>query len=304
MDWENLQADENLSCSNYTAGTISNKHYTVIHHNAGVNMSFQQVLNAFNNNGTSAHYDVDGSGRVCQYVNDRDTAYHAGNWNANVASIGIEHANNGSNPWTISDATMDAGAHLVAAIHKKYGFGKPQWGVNMFPHSHFTATACPGELNASQKDSYEYLAKKWYDLMCGSHNPLPIEAVDKAVYRLYNAANGDHLYTKNHNEAELLQSAGYVYEGIGWYEGDGEYVYRVYNPNTGEHFLTDNHEEHDQLITSGWRCEGVGFNMGSVQRLWRLFNGTQHMYTVSEVEFNALISEGWIAENTNIYVNI
>lgn len=303
MNFDTLDADTNLACSNYTAGTISNKKYTVIHHNAGVGMSFQQVLNAFNGNGTSAHYDVDINGCICQYVNDRDTAYHAGNWDANVASIGIEHANNSSSPWTISDATMDAGAHLVAAIHKKYGFGRPQWGVNMFPHSHFTATACPGELADTQKASYEYLAQKWYDLMVGAVDPLPIEEVDKAVYRLYNASTGDHLYTKNHNEAELVQTFGYVYEGIGWYEGEGAYVYRLYNPNTGEHFLTDNHEEHDILLTSGWNCEGIGFNQGTTTRLKRLYNGSVHFYTASDAETESLVNTGWTLEYTDIWVD-
>ncbi|WP_240628811.1 peptidoglycan recognition protein family protein [Trueperella pyogenes] len=71
------------------------------------------------------HYQVDSNGRIGQLVWDRDTAWHAGNWEANTTSIGIEHADISSKPWRISEACLDNGAHLVAAICHYYKLGRP-----------------------------------------------------------------------------------------------------------------------------------------------------------------------------------
>ena len=60
---------------------------------------------------------------IGQLVWDADTAWHADDWDANITSIGVEHADINTNPWTISDATLDNGAHLVAALCKYYGLG-------------------------------------------------------------------------------------------------------------------------------------------------------------------------------------
>ncbi len=172
-DWNNLQADQNL---------LMNKHYTpgragrsintiVLHHNAG-RLSIQECWNVWQTRQASAHYQVDVNGRIGQLVWDRDTAWHAGNWEANCTSIGIEHANNHvGNPWTISDATLENGAHLVAAICVYYKLGRPEWGTNVFGHKNFAATSCPGEIADSQNARYMQRAQYWYDQMTGSNTP-------------------------------------------------------------------------------------------------------------------------------------
>ncbi|MDD7505539.1 MAG: N-acetylmuramoyl-L-alanine amidase, partial [Actinomycetaceae bacterium] len=119
-------------------------------------------------------YQVDSNGRIGQLVWDRDTAWHAGNWEANCTSIGIEHANNHvGNPWTISDATLENGAHLVAALCRYYKLGRPQWGKNVFGHKHFAATSCPGEIAGSQNSKYMTRAQYWYDHMTSGKTPAP-----------------------------------------------------------------------------------------------------------------------------------
>ena len=171
-DWANLIADENK---------ILNKHYTpgraghaikhvVVHHNAA-NLSIKGCYDTWQTREASAHYQVDANGRIGQLVHDRDTAWHAGNWNANLESIGIEHADISTSPWKISDKTLDNGAHLVAAICRFYKLGRPQWGVNVFPHSHFQATACPASIYGAQKDAYIKRAQEWYDRMTGGKAP-------------------------------------------------------------------------------------------------------------------------------------
>ena len=61
---------------------------------------------------------------------------------ANTTSIGIEHSDMTSDPWTVSEACLDNGANLVAAVCKFYGLSRPAWGKNVFGHKDFSATAC------------------------------------------------------------------------------------------------------------------------------------------------------------------
>lgn len=168
-DWNNLDADENLILSTHMTkgrqGRRINK--IVLHHNGG-NLTGKGCYDVWQTREASAHYQVAADGRITQLVWDTDTAWHAGNWDANLTSIGVEHADISSNPWRISDATLDNGAHLVAALCKHYGLGRPQWGVNVFPHSHFSATACPASLAGGQRDAYMAKAQAYYDSMNGS----------------------------------------------------------------------------------------------------------------------------------------
>lgn len=163
-DWYRLIADEyQLMGKHYTKGRAGKKiNKIVVHHNAG-NLSIKDCYRVWQERPASAHYQVESSGRVGQLVRDSDTAYHAGNWETNLTSIGIEHANNKvGEPWTISQATLENGAHLVAALCHAYKLGVPAWGKNVFPHQHFMSTRCPGAINDKQRNEYMARAKHWY----------------------------------------------------------------------------------------------------------------------------------------------
>lgn len=63
------------------------------------------------------------------------------------------------------------------------------------------------------------------------------------VFRVYNANNGDHLYTDNRDEYQWLVDLGWKDESIAFNSVEKNYsqavpVYRTYNPNSGEHFYT------------------------------------------------------------------
>lgn len=163
MDWDNVIADETkILTVHYTPGRSQNIRGIVVHHNSG-NLSIQDCYDVWQTREASAHYQVDISGRIGQLVHDRDTAWHAGK--ANSWTIGVEHANNQFGPWTISDETLEAGAHLVAALCKYYDLGRPEWMSNVFPHSYFMATDCPGEIGGFQNEAYMSRAQAWYDAM-------------------------------------------------------------------------------------------------------------------------------------------
>ena len=149
--WENLEADENLILATHmTKGRQGCKvDKIVLHHNGG-NLTGKDCWNVWQTREASAHYQAAADGRITQLVWDTDTAWHSGDWNANLTSIGVEHADISADPWMLSEATLDNGAHLVAALCKHYGLGRPQWRVNVFPHSDFTSTACPASIAGAQ----------------------------------------------------------------------------------------------------------------------------------------------------------
>lgn len=172
MNFETLEADVNL---------ILNKHYTPgrggksvsfvgIHYNYG-DLTVEDCYNIWQTREASAQYQVESSGRTGQLVWDKDTAWALGNFDKNQRSINIEHANKPDGSFT--EACLDTGAHLVAAICKAYNLGRPQWDVNVIPHKAISPTSCPGELYGRYKDIYIQKAQHWYDVMTGVIKPEP-----------------------------------------------------------------------------------------------------------------------------------
>ena len=168
MDWNNVEPDEyKLLGKNYNSGRPYGIKGVTIHHMAG-DLDADACNRVWNGTEASAHYSVDRNGWIVQHVNDSDRAWACGD---GIGTGGgndttIEHANNARGPWTVHEAAIESGAHLVAALCKYYGLGRPEWMVNVFPHSHWSATACPGELAGSQNAQYMARAHEWYDAMC------------------------------------------------------------------------------------------------------------------------------------------
>lgn len=173
MDFARLHADRNrILTKHFTPGRCGKSiDSVVLHYNDG-DLSIDGCYDTWQTRQASAHYQVQSDGLVGQLVWDDDTAWHAGNWAANCRSIGIEHANRGD---SLTDECIESGAHLVAAICAYYKLGRPQWGVNVFPHSHFSSTDCPGPLREGTSYHNRYMARaaEWYDAMVGGTQPGP-----------------------------------------------------------------------------------------------------------------------------------
>lgn len=180
MDFVNLKADENhWMQKHYTKGRSGRKlQYTVIHYAYG-DLSLQAYYNVWQSRQASAQYAVDRNGRIGQYVRDADTAWTNGNFDANCKSITIEHSNQGDN---FTDATIENGARLVAAIHRAYNLGRPEWGINVFGHSDFASTSCPGQLKRGTDYNRRYMerAQAWYDSGPAASNPTPSSPSDNS----------------------------------------------------------------------------------------------------------------------------
>lgn len=86
--------------------------------------TYRNTLSVFRNPGkhVSAHYVVrSADGLVTQCVREHDIAWHAGNWEYNTRSIGIEHEGWVDRPWYFTDAMYEQSARLTAAVCAKYG---------------------------------------------------------------------------------------------------------------------------------------------------------------------------------------
>ncbi|MFF2200562.1 N-acetylmuramoyl-L-alanine amidase [Streptomyces sp. NPDC058145] len=73
----------------------------------------------------SAHYVVrSADGHVAQCVREADVAWHAGNWDYNTRSVGIEHEGWVDQPAYFTNALYEQSAKLTAAICSHYGIPK------------------------------------------------------------------------------------------------------------------------------------------------------------------------------------
>lgn len=157
---------DELSETGHVTHTAFKKKSVTLHHNAG-RLSHQGVLKVWQTRPASAHFDVDGSGAVAQYVKVNEYAWAAGSKQGNQESIHIEMANATLAPrWTVAEATWRGAARLAGWLFAKVIGEKPS-KTNFFYHSHWSATACAGPfmdgiyervLKAAQ-DAYESFKK-------------------------------------------------------------------------------------------------------------------------------------------------
>ncbi|MDR2930893.1 MAG: N-acetylmuramoyl-L-alanine amidase [Propionibacteriaceae bacterium] len=250
-NWATLTADKTILCTcAYDAGRGGNSiRFVYLHHNAG-SLSTEQCRQLWDDSGRgSAHYQVEQDGTIGQTVHDWDTAWGVGDRAANQRGVSIEHANDhGAPTWTISEATLDNGAHLVAALCAFYDLGIPTWGSNVFPHSRYMATACPGAIATAQRGAYMARARQWWEQMRvdssrGSDSPPPGVAesahdhwladgiIGPESVRLYQARHG--LKTDGLGVTEFvtsLQEASDAPYRDGWVDGANASLALMYWP--------------------------------------------------------------------------
>lgn len=116
---------------------------------AGTDAHFQNSAAVKNGRGTgaSSQYGIGADGTVHQYVLERDYAHTNGTYEANATGITIEHEAGPGKPATA--ATIQKSAELMADIARRHGWARLEWMVNVFPHSHFVKTECPGTLDTA-----------------------------------------------------------------------------------------------------------------------------------------------------------
>ncbi|HVO29264.1 MAG TPA: N-acetylmuramoyl-L-alanine amidase [bacterium] len=102
------------SSSNYTASTRTHTdlYYVVIHDTEG---SYDAAISWFENPASqvSAHFVTANTGDLTQMVKIADIAWHAGNWDYNVHSVGIEHEGYAADPTSYTEPQYEASATLT-----------------------------------------------------------------------------------------------------------------------------------------------------------------------------------------------
>ncbi|MFE0513637.1 N-acetylmuramoyl-L-alanine amidase [Streptomyces sp. NPDC058964] len=115
------------STSNYTVSDRPGSYHVdrvVIH---VTQETYADTLAIFRNpkKQVSAHYVVrSADGHVAQCVDESDIAWHAGNWDYNTRSVGIEHEGWVDQPDYFTDALYEQSAKLTAAVCAKYGIAR------------------------------------------------------------------------------------------------------------------------------------------------------------------------------------
>jgi hypothetical protein len=98
----------------------------------------------------SAHYGVALDGTVVQWVGESDTAYHAGSWDMDLASIGIEHEDGGQPDAPRSDALYSASSALVREICLRYAIPISRDWIIKHQEVPNATTTCPGTLDVER----------------------------------------------------------------------------------------------------------------------------------------------------------
>lgn len=168
--------------------------YIVIHHwdDPAKEPTFAGVVNWFasGTQDVSTHYVVE-AGRIAQLVADTDTAWHAGNWNINLQSIGIE-----CNP-RCSPEDLQTLASLVTLLYCRHGH------LAIIGHSDCFATSCPGRYYPPGQVLAPYL-NRLQESPYSTSSDLELHALALAVIR-GDYGNGNERRDKLGEQYEAVQ---------------------------------------------------------------------------------------------------
>lgn len=117
----------------------------ILHH--GATTDFDGIGRTFQIKEVSATYGVGRNNNADQYVDEADASWNAGNRDANLTSISIEHVNStGAPDWDIAPETFNTGVELTRDVAKRNGLFPVVPFKTLFPHGYFSPTACPAKL--------------------------------------------------------------------------------------------------------------------------------------------------------------
>lgn len=128
-----------LASPNHTAGRQGSAITDIVLHWMDGTLAATDAHFANPGSHVSAHYGIE-NGTIHQYVALADTAWHAGDWQENTHSIGIEHSAAPGRDAT--PATVAASVATNVALCRKYGIDPS----HIYPHNRFFNTACPGTI--------------------------------------------------------------------------------------------------------------------------------------------------------------
>ena len=129
----------------------------VQHHTAGTANSVIETFGPNSSRHVSAHFMITRDARVHQFVPLDNIAWHAGDWDTNVHSVGFEHEQFETNDPDLDDGTgwstfTEAQLRKSADVQRWCRRQMPAY--LMRPHSDFSSTTCPGDLPIKTIEEY------------------------------------------------------------------------------------------------------------------------------------------------------
>lgn len=190
--------------SNYSGSGYRKKINNVcLHHMAGV-LTAKQCGSIFAKAGRngSAHYGVGSDGKIGLYVDEKNVAWHAGNWPENQCSVGIEISNSSlGGKWPVSDKTLKAAIPLIADIMKRNGIKEAIKGKTLTWHSMYSSTACPGNYLRSKMT---YICNEVNKILKAKPTPVAPKQGDKVKTTAYNDVYGKKLNRSIINDGQSI----------------------------------------------------------------------------------------------------
>ncbi|MCA2185947.1 golvesin C-terminal-like domain-containing protein [Nonomuraea cavernae] len=220
------------SSSNYTVSSRESSYAidrVVIHVTQG---SYAGTISWFQNPSAqvSAHYVIKSSnGAVTQMVRDKDVAWHAGNWNYNTRSIGIEHEGFVSDASWFTDAMYRASAALTRYMCDKYGIPKDR--THIIGHNQV-----PGATHTDPGSHWNWTTYMNYVTGGGTTPPTWTTTIDNATAGQFTAsANwGTSSYSSQRNGADYRFATPVTSSDGAWFQADipsaGTYKIEVWYP--------------------------------------------------------------------------
>ena len=181
------------------------------------------------------------------------------------------------------------------------------------------ATAIPGSYDADshvftfETDKFSTYALAYKDTetaSSGSSSSASTVSYPKttAVYRLFNTKNGQHFYTANKEEHDILVTKGWNDEGIAWQvrATTAKPIYRLFDKfGTGNHLFTSDAATCDSYIAKGWADEGIAWyaEASGGRAVYKLTKDAYELLTTSAAEKDALTAAGFTASEADFKVN-
>ena len=188
----------------------------------------------------------------------------------------------------MAGGTLDAGAHLTAALCRGYGLGRPQWRVNVFPHSDFYSTECPASLRDTYANEYIDKAQQYYD-------DLDLELLNKEGWVSQDGGWWYRLAGGNFETGWFPVAGSWYYANekgwiqAGWQHIDGNWYY-----------LHPVHDGRYGAMETGWVKDGEHWfylnSKGEMQTGWVQLKGKWYY-----LEVNGAMRTGWLSYQGDDY---
>lgn len=170
-----------LNATGHVTHVEHRKSKVTIHHNAG-RLSHEGVLKVWETRPASAHFDVDLSGDVAQYVKANEYAWACGVTLGNQQSMSIEMANSGvGGNWPVSETTWRSAARLAGWLFARVIGERPR-SDTLVGHSYWKSTECPGTFLRGMLPEIVHQAQLAHDYFVGEMLPWLQEGGDMSTY--------------------------------------------------------------------------------------------------------------------------